>query len=65
MDSEVNTLMGATNEEIWEREHLYSSVDELCRSKYSGCVNKEHINSRSVNTSKFPLPQNFGLKLSP
>jgi hypothetical protein len=45
MDCEVNALMGATDEELWEREGLYSSVDELCRSKCSGCINKEHINS--------------------
>jgi hypothetical protein len=29
MDCEVSALMGAADEDIWEREGMYSSVDEL------------------------------------
>jgi hypothetical protein len=37
MAHEVSALMGATDEEEWEREGLFSIVDELCMSKGGGC----------------------------
>jgi hypothetical protein len=36
MECEVSALMGAADEELWERSGLFSSVDAICRIKDSG-----------------------------
>ena len=36
MANEVNGLMGASDEEDWERECLFNTVDELCNLKKGG-----------------------------
>jgi hypothetical protein len=46
MECEVSALMGAADEELWERSGLFSSVDAMCRSKGSGRHIDERFNAR-------------------
>jgi hypothetical protein len=57
MDCEVSALMGATNEELWEREGLFSLVDELCKSKHSGCHLNECIITPPATSMDIPIPK--------
>jgi hypothetical protein len=63
MDCQVSALMGATNEELWERAGIFSLVDELYRSKYSGCQLNESIITPPANSTKFPKPLITSTKL--
>ena len=45
MDSEVNVLMGATDEELWERAGLFNLVDAMCRNKGSRCHIDDLVNN--------------------
>ena len=52
MDSEVSALMGAADEELWEKEGFFTLVDEMCKD-VMGCSNlKTFLNvNASVSTS--------------
>jgi hypothetical protein len=63
MDCQVSALMGAANEELWERVGMFSSVHELCRSKDSGCQLNESIITPPTNSTEFPKPLIIGTKL--
>jgi hypothetical protein len=54
MDCEVSTLMGAADEELWERAGLLSLVDELCMNKQSRCQLNDSIITPPTNSVNFP-----------
>lgn len=55
MDFEVSALMGAAGEELWEKEGLFSLVDELCKV-IAGCCNlKSNLNDFTLDTTTSPV----------
>jgi len=56
MDSEVSALMGATNEELWEKEGIFSSVDEMCRFDAGSCHLNVSLNAPSFVSSDLMTP---------
>ena len=63
MHCQVSALMGATDKELWERAGIFSLLDELYRSKYSGCQLNESIITPPANSTKFPKPLITSTKL--
>jgi hypothetical protein len=63
MESEVNALMGATDEEHWERVGLFASVDELCRSNDKRHLHNGGINDPFTPSVEFPFPLTPALNL--
>jgi hypothetical protein len=57
MAHEVSALMGAIDEEEWEREGLFTTVDELCKLKAGGCS----LNDPSLPSCKDFTPLSFPL----
>ena len=64
MDSEVSALMGVTNEELWEKEGIFSLVDEMCRFNVSSCHLNVSLNVPSVISSNMMTPPLAGKKCS-
>jgi hypothetical protein len=64
MEHEVNALMGAADEEFWEKAGLFSSMDELCESKHSKCQPNVSFNTPPATTTEFPIPHNSCTKLN-
>jgi hypothetical protein len=64
MDSEVNALMGAADEELWEKEGLFSSVDEMCRFNVGSCHLNVSLNAPLVISSDTMTPPLAGKKCS-
>jgi hypothetical protein len=64
MDTEVSPLMGAADEELWEKEGLFSSVDKMCKLNGSRCHINEGLNSSLVFSSKATTPLSAGKKRS-
>jgi hypothetical protein len=61
MDSEVIALMGAADEELWEKEGFFTLVEEMCKD-VMGCNNlKTFLN---VNASVSMSTLHDGKKLS-
>ena len=62
MESEVSALIGATDEEHWERAGLFASVDELCRSNDKSHLHNGGINVPFTPSVEFPVSPNFSTK---
>jgi hypothetical protein len=63
MDCQVSALMGVTDKELWERAGIFSLVDELYKSKDSGCQLNESIITPPANSTEFPKPLITGTKI--
>ena len=55
MDSEDNALMGAAGEELWEKEGLFSLMDEVCKVNASCCNLNANLNDFTSDTTTSPV----------
>ena len=61
MDSEVSALMGADDEELWEKEGFFTLLDEMCKDVMGYSNLKTFLN---VNASVLTSTLHDGKKLS-